>query len=248
MAVKNIKNIADESEILAKLAAFGMSEKKGVEIVLLDLREIAVSPARFFVICSGNVPSHVNAIADSVFEVIKKATGQNPRKMEGYNNAEWVLLDYFDVMVHVFQKEKREFYKLEELWADGIHTVYEPEEETKELVGNEKGIKKTKAATTKAKVKKQPKMTDEDLLADDESLSARPARRTTRTAAARSRSQATAKSTTKPAAAKGKTTAAKRSTQSTTTKSAGNTAAKTGAAKRATTATKRTATAKTKEK
>ncbi len=212
MAVKNKKNLADESEILAKLTAFGMSEKKGVDIVLLDLREIAVAPARFFVICSGNVPSHVNAIADSVFEVVKKATGQNPRKMEGYNNAEWVLMDYFDVMVHVFQKEKREFFKLEELWADGVRTEYEPETETKELLANEKGIKKTKAATTKAKAKKQPKLRDEDLLNEDESLSARPARRVTRTTSARSRSQATTKSAAKPAAAKEKTTATKRTT------------------------------------
>ncbi len=240
MAVKNKKNLADESEILAKLAAFGMSEKKGVDIVLLDLREIAVAPARYFVICSGNVPSHVNAIADSVFEVVKKATGQNPRKMEGYNNAEWVLLDYFDVIVHVFQKEKREFFKLEELWADGICTEYEPEVETKELLANEKGIKKTKAATTKAKAKKQPKLRDEDLLNDDESLSARPARRASRPAAARNRSQSTAKSAAKPAASKEKTTATKRVAKSTATK--------TTAAKKPTTPAKRTTTTKTKTK
>ena len=60
----------------------------------------------------------LSAISDGVFETVKKATGQNPRKVEGYDNAEWILMDYFDVMVHVFQSEKRDFYRLEELWAD----------------------------------------------------------------------------------------------------------------------------------
>lgn len=107
-----------ESEVLARLAAQGMDNKKGDDIVILDLRELQSAPANFFVICSGNVPSHVSAISDGVFEVIKKATGQNPYKVEGYDNAEWILMDYFDVVVHIFQKDKRDFFRLEELWAD----------------------------------------------------------------------------------------------------------------------------------
>lgn len=107
-----------EAEIIAKLAAQGMDNKKGNDIVILDLRKVQSAPAAFFVICGGNVPAHVSAISDEVFETIKKATGQNPHKIEGYNNSEWVLMDYFDVIVHVFQNEKREFYRLEELWAD----------------------------------------------------------------------------------------------------------------------------------
>lgn len=107
-----------ESEVLARLAAQGMDNKKGDDIVILDLRELLSAPANFFVICSGNVPSHVSAISDGVFEVIKKATGQNPHKVEGYDNAEWILMDYFDVVVHIFQKDKRDFFRLEELWAD----------------------------------------------------------------------------------------------------------------------------------
>lgn len=113
-----------ESEVLAKLAAQGMDNKKGLDIVILDLRDLQSAPASFFVICSGNVPSHVSAISDGVFEVIKKATGQNPHKIEGYDNAEWILMDYFDVVVHVFQKEKREFFRLEELWADAKQIEY----------------------------------------------------------------------------------------------------------------------------
>ena len=113
-------NKLTESEILAKLAAQGMDNKKAEDIVILDLREVQSAPCNFFVICSGNVPSHVSAISDGVFETIKKATGYNPHKVEGYDNAEWILMDYFDIVVHIFQKEKRDHYRLEDLWADGI--------------------------------------------------------------------------------------------------------------------------------
>lgn len=114
---KKLNNLT-ESEVLARLAAQGMDNKKGLDIVVLDLRELQSAPANFFVICSGNVPSHVSAICDGIHEVVKKATGQNPNKVEGSDNAEWILMDYFDVVVHIFQKEKRDFFRLEELWAD----------------------------------------------------------------------------------------------------------------------------------
>lgn len=113
------KNKFTESEILARLAAQGMDSKKGFDIVMLDLREVQSAPANYFVICSGNVPSHVSAISDGVFETIKKATGYNPNRIEGYDNAEWILMDYFDIVVHIFLKDKRSHYRLEELWADG---------------------------------------------------------------------------------------------------------------------------------
>lgn len=109
-----------ESEAIALLASKGMDDKKGFDIVTIDLRGIATAPANFFVICSGNVPSHVSAICDGVFETVKKATGLNPTRIEGYDNAEWILMDYFDTVVHIFLKDKREHYRLEELWADGI--------------------------------------------------------------------------------------------------------------------------------
>jgi ribosome-associated protein len=116
---KNKNNIS-ESEALAKLAALGMDNKKALDVVLLDLRNIETAPANFFVICSGNVPSHVSAISDGVYETIKKATGLNPNRVEGYDNAEWILMDYFDIVVHIFLKDKRQHYRLEELWADGV--------------------------------------------------------------------------------------------------------------------------------
>lgn len=121
-----IKNKISESEILAKLAAQGIDNKKGIDTVLLDLRGIQSAPANFFVICSGNVPSHTEAICDGVFETIKKATGMNPVRVEGYDNAEWILMDYFDVVVHIFLKDKRDHYRLEQLWADGVKVEYNP--------------------------------------------------------------------------------------------------------------------------
>ena len=117
-----------ESEILAKLAVQGMDSKKGMDITTIDLRGIVSAPAAFFVICSGNVPSHVSAISDGVFETIKKATGYNPHRVEGYNNAEWILMDYFDVVVHIFLKDKRDHYRLEQLWADGVRTDIQTEQ------------------------------------------------------------------------------------------------------------------------
>ena len=113
------KNNISESEVLAKLAAQAIDNKKGLDTVIIDLRGVQSAPANYFVICSGNVPSHVSAICDGVFETIKKATGYNPHKIEGYENAEWILMDYFDVVVHIFLKDKRDHYRLEQLWADG---------------------------------------------------------------------------------------------------------------------------------
>ena len=107
-----------ESEILAKLAAQAMEEKKALDVQILDLRGIPSAPAAFFVIASGNVPSHVSALCDHVHVTVKKAMGLNPSKVEGYNNAEWILMDYFDVVVHIFQQERRAFYRLEQLWED----------------------------------------------------------------------------------------------------------------------------------
>lgn len=116
------KSNISESEILAKLAVQGIENKKGFDIVMLDLRGLEYAPCNYFVVCSGNVPSHVSAISDGVFETIKKATGYNPHRVEGYDNAEWILMDYFDIVVHIFLKDKREHYRIEELWADGIET------------------------------------------------------------------------------------------------------------------------------
>ena len=108
-----------ESEIVARLAAQALDEKKAEDVRIINLTNLHNAPTEYFVIASGNVPSHVSALSDAVHEVVKKATGLNPSKVEGYANAEWILMDYFDVVVHIFQKDKRAFYRLDELWADG---------------------------------------------------------------------------------------------------------------------------------
>lgn len=113
------KNQKSEAEMLARVAARALDEKKGFDVKIIDLRELQSAPSRFFVIASGNVPSHVSALSDAVHEAVKKMFGQNPSKVEGYNNAEWILMDYFDVVVHIFQKDKRDYYRLDQLWADG---------------------------------------------------------------------------------------------------------------------------------
>ncbi len=113
------RNNNKESEVLARLAAQALEEKKADDVRILDLRKVHDAPSEYFVIASGNVPSHVSALSDQVFEIIKKATGLNPHKIEGYQNAEWILMDYFDVVIHIFQKDKRNFYRLDELWSDG---------------------------------------------------------------------------------------------------------------------------------
>ena len=112
-------NKEKESLVLARLAAQAMDGKKAEDVRILDLRKVHGAPAEYFVIATGNVPSHVSALSDAVHETVKKATGLNPHKVEGYQNAEWILMDYFDVVVHIFQKDKRSFYRLDELWSDG---------------------------------------------------------------------------------------------------------------------------------
>ena len=114
-----MNNKEKESEVLARLAAQALSDKKGEDVRILDLRKVHGAPAEYFVIASGNVPSHVSTMCDALYETVKKATGLNPHKVEGYANAEWILVDYFDVVVHIFQKDKRAFYRLDELWSDG---------------------------------------------------------------------------------------------------------------------------------
>ena len=116
---RTMTNKEKESLVLAKLAAQIMDEKKAEDVRVLDLRKVHGAPAEYFVIATGNVPSHVSALSDAVYETVKIVMGMAPHKIEGYNNAEWILMDYFDVVVHIFQKDKRAFFRLDELWSDG---------------------------------------------------------------------------------------------------------------------------------
>ncbi|MDB9724885.1 ribosome silencing factor [Salibacteraceae bacterium] len=96
----------------------GLLDKKGNNIIEMDLREIESAVCDYFVIASGGSNRQVNALANAVKDTVVEDLGEKPWHIEGMDNCSWVLLDYANVVVHVFQEETREFYKLEELWAD----------------------------------------------------------------------------------------------------------------------------------
>lgn len=99
-----------------------IEDKKGIDIVTLDLTEIEDAVADYFIICHGDSDTQVRAIADHVDFRIIEASGEKPWHKEGTNNAEWIILDYVDVVIHVFHREKRGYYQLEELWSDAVIT------------------------------------------------------------------------------------------------------------------------------
>ena len=103
------------SEKLSDVIVKGMQEKKASDIVVMDLRKIKNAVADFFVICSGNSDKQLDAISDSIDAEVFKKLKENPWHTEGKNNKEWMLLDYIDVVAHVFRKDRREFYALERL-------------------------------------------------------------------------------------------------------------------------------------
>ncbi|WP_020528791.1 ribosome silencing factor [Flexithrix dorotheae] len=120
--------IRTEEKISTKLVdaiVDGMQEKKAEDIAILDLRGVQNAIVDFFVICSGNSDTQVSSISNSVEEKVLKKLKEKPWKQEGIGNNEWVLIDYVDVLVHVFQKNKRQQYGLEELWGDAKITHLE---------------------------------------------------------------------------------------------------------------------------
>ena len=121
--MKEIKEVS--GEVLSRLVVKGMLEKKAANIVVMDLRNVKNSITDFFVICSGNTDPQIAAIADSVDEEVFKGSKINPWHQEGRQNREWILLDYVDVVVHVFRKDRRKFYDLESLWGDAELTQIE---------------------------------------------------------------------------------------------------------------------------
>ncbi|MDR2130489.1 MAG: ribosome silencing factor [Odoribacteraceae bacterium] len=108
----------DEAERIADEAARALDDHKGIDIVKIDLREITNCFCRFFVICHGTSSAHVAGLVDNVGEVLEETLGEKPMHVEGMPQASWVLLDYGDVVVHVFREEQRAYYQLEDFWAD----------------------------------------------------------------------------------------------------------------------------------
>ena len=104
----------------------GIEEVKGENIQLLDLRDIENTVCDYFIICSGNSNTQVKAISGSIQKTVSKQVKDKPWHIEGENNAEWILMDYVNVAVHVFQKQIRDFYDIESLWGDAKITEITP--------------------------------------------------------------------------------------------------------------------------
>lgn len=118
----NKKSNDNETQILVDSIIAGMQENKADNIVILDLREIENSICDFFIVCSGESSTQVDGISKSIKRYTMEEILEKPWRIEGEKNSEWILLDYCNVVVHVFHKEKRKFYELEDLWADAKRT------------------------------------------------------------------------------------------------------------------------------
>ncbi len=121
---KRPKKSATKAQTTSLLDAViqGMQDKKAKNITVLNLMSLEHRVADYFVICDADSTTHVNAIADSLEESVMKKTGEKPYHSEGYQNAEWILIDYVNIVAHVFMRETREFYNIEGLWADAETT------------------------------------------------------------------------------------------------------------------------------
>ncbi|MFV0554303.1 MAG: ribosome silencing factor [Mangrovibacterium sp.] len=114
----NSSNNKDKTQALLDAIVEGMARVKGLNIVQIDLQPINHSECDYFVICHGNSNTQVGAIANSVEDTVQELTNEKLYRKDGYNNKQWILLDFSHVMVHVFQHDTRQFYDLEHLWAD----------------------------------------------------------------------------------------------------------------------------------
>ncbi len=113
-----MKKRTDDTEILLNNIIKGIFEKKGHDVLKIDLRKLENRITDYFVICHAPSTSQVSALSDSVEDTVRKETGEKPLHLEGLDNCYWVLVDYGNVIVHVFLEEYRKFYSLESLWAD----------------------------------------------------------------------------------------------------------------------------------
>ena len=117
-----------EAKILAQIAVKAIQSKKGRQITMIDFDGVEGSLFEYYVLCTANSPSHVDALADETERQIKEITGISPRRVEGLQNCQWVLLDYFDVVIHIFLAETREFYNIEAMWKDVKQVHYQDED------------------------------------------------------------------------------------------------------------------------
>jgi ribosome-associated protein len=116
---------SDGAGVLVESVVKGIFEKKGQNVLKVDLRKLENRITDYFIICHGSSKTQVDSISYSVEEVVRKEAGEKPLHVEGLENCFWVLIDYGDVIVHIFQEESRNFYSLESLWADARIDVLE---------------------------------------------------------------------------------------------------------------------------
>ncbi len=107
-----------------RVIADAILDKKGEDVISLDLRPIGTAITDFFMVCTGTSTTMVSAIADNILKEAKEKLGIKPLRMQGLENAFWVIIDFGNVVVHIFLKEYREFYRLEDLWADAPRVTY----------------------------------------------------------------------------------------------------------------------------
>lgn len=113
------------TEALNDLIVDSIQDIKGKNVVKLDLRKLDEAPTDYFIICEGDSNTQVKAISENIHKRLKQEAGQFPSHSEGKQNAQWVCMDYFTTVVHIFYRDTRKFYELEELWSDAKFTEYE---------------------------------------------------------------------------------------------------------------------------
>ena len=104
---------------LADTIVEALQDKKGGDILIMDLRKVRGAITDYFVVCTGTSDKHVQSLSDNVWEECRVKLGDKPKSTEGRQLGEWILIDYFNVLVHIFQEDQRKFYDIESLWGDG---------------------------------------------------------------------------------------------------------------------------------
>lgn len=126
-----MRKTKEEATIVTESIVKGLFEKKGKKVALIDLRKLENRVCDYFVVSHAASSTQVDSLAWSVEDVVRRETGRKPNHVEGRENCIWILLDYGDILVHIFQEPYRDFYNLESLWADGRITVLEDMPEMK---------------------------------------------------------------------------------------------------------------------
>jgi ribosome-associated protein len=120
-----MKKKSDGADVLLSSILLGIFEKKGINVLKIDLRKLENRIADYFVVCHATSTTQVSAISDSVEDLVRAQAGEKPMHVEGLDNCYWVLLDYGNVIVHIFLEEYRSFYSLESLWGDAVISAME---------------------------------------------------------------------------------------------------------------------------